>query len=474
MSERDEGQPSFHLIGAGGAGMSVVAQLLAAQGARVTGSDRQDSDFLTALRNQGLEVYYPHGARDFDPDATVVLSSAIRDDNVELVLARSRGQRVIHRSQALALAAQGHRMVAVAGAHGKTTTSAMLATALLDAGVDASFAIGGDVLGVGTGARIGGDVFVAEADESDGSFLNYSPYLALITNIEADHLDTHGSSESLFHVFEEFTDRIVSGGTLLCCGEDRGSARLAAEMKERSDLRFSVLTYGRSDHCDSPPDIELSDVATSAEQVSGRLSWGAIHQEFNLSVTGAHNALNAAGAWGACVALGVGPTAAAKGLSAFKGAGRRFETKGIVSEKTVIIDYAHHPTEVAAAIKQARLIAGEGKVIVVFQPHLYSRTRSFADRFAKELAGADRVILADIYAAREDPMPGVTSELILEEAPENTDFINGGDAAAAASIGASLTAPGDVLVLMGAGDIYLEAASVLQEWEEVSHSEGRS
>lgn len=474
MSEGKAGETSFHLIGVGGAGMSVVAQLLAAQGARVTGSDRQDSDFLSALRAQGLDVYYPHGASDFDPAATVVVSSAIRQDNIELMLARSRGQRVIHRSEALALAATGQRMVAVAGAHGKTTTSAMLATALLSSGLDASFAIGGDVLGIGTGARSGRDVFVAEADESDGSFLNYAPYLALVTNIEADHLDTHGSADALFHVFQEFTQRIVAGGTLICCGEDPGSARLAADAIRQSDKRFSVLTYGRPSHCAFPPDVELLDVAASVDGVTARVSYGGIFQELKLGVTGVHNALNAAGAWATCVQLGVDPAVAAHGLGEFKGAGRRFEIKGTINDRTVIIDYAHHPTEVAAALKQARLLAGQGRVIVVFQPHLYSRTRSFADRFAAELACADRVVLADIYAAREDPMPGVTSELISAEASDDSAFVNGGGAEEAARIGASLTRAGDILVLMGAGDIYLEAANVLRQWEGAEDSQVHS
>lgn len=458
---------SFHLIGIGGSGMSVVARLLAAQGAVVSGSDRQDSDFLKGLQEIGIDAYFPHGKKDFDPNATVVLSSAIRPDNIELVTAKERGQRVIHRSEALALAARGQEFIAVAGAHGKTTTSAMIAVALLESGVDASFAIGGSVTGVGSGARSGRDIFVAEADESDGSFLNYSPSIALVTNIEADHLDTHGSAESLFHVFESFVDRIVPGGSLICCGEDPGSARLAAEMRERTDLK--VLTYGRPDRCADAPDVRLESVQVLRNGIEAELASSCFSSDFarvplTLQVTGEHNAVNAAGAWTTCVAAGVPLKTAAESLASFRGADRRFDFQGTVAGRTLINDYAHHPTEVAAAIHQAQLVADGGDVVVVFQPHLYSRTKSFADRFAQALAEANGVVLADIYAAREDPMDGVTSALIEDAAPPGVDFVNAGPVATAARLGAELTKPGDVMVLMGAGDIYLEAGPVLEAW----------
>ena len=285
----------FHLIGIGGAGMSVVAELLASRGATVEGSDREDSAVLEHLRSVGVRVFVGHEASHVDPDSVVVVSTAIREDNPELAIARTRGQLVIHRSQALALAATGMRFVGVAGAHGKTSTSGMLAIALAACGLDPSVAVGGVLPQLGTGAHLGGgDVFVAEADESDGSFLNYSPAIEIVTNVEPDHLDRYHSREEFEHIFVEFARRLVPGGLLVTCGEDEGAVRLAAAARAQG---LRVVTYGRPERALCEVDVEISDVRVKARGATARLAWGERHAELVMSVPGEHNVLNAAGAW---------------------------------------------------------------------------------------------------------------------------------------------------------------------------------
>lgn len=459
---------AFHLVGIGGAGMSVVAGLLQGQGATVSGSDRNDSAVLQSLLPLGVDAYFPHNAARVPEDATLVLSSAIRPTNPELLIGQRRGQDVIHRSEALALAAAGQKFVAVAGAHGKTSTSAMIAVGLLNSGFDPSYAIGGPILGYGSGARVGRDLFVAEADESDGSFLHYSPAVEVITNVEPDHLDHFGSQENFFGIFEQFVDRMVPSGTLICCAEDAGAARIAKYGAQAPNVG-RVWTYGfqvegDGAKMDSKPTICISQVLLNPEGASALLTMDGRSYPLRLQVTGSHSVLNATAAWAACVAVGADPDAAARALSNFTGAGRRFELVGEVNERRVFNDYAHHPTEIEAALHQARLVAGRGRLIAVFQPHLYSRTINFADRFARGLSLADEVILTDIYAAREDPMPGVTMAAVSDTGQLTAPYHLVGDAKEAVTLGASLTDRGDVLLLIGAGDIFLQADTAIKYW----------
>ena len=456
-----EAPREFHFIGIGGAGMSVVAELLADRGLRVTGSDQSDTPAAQHVRSQGIPVWVGHDPDHVPPHAVVVVSSAVRDSNVELAAARARGQRVIHRSQALALAASGLRFVAVAGAHGKTTTSGLLAVALREAGLDPSAAIGGVIPQLGGGAVLGrGDVLVAEADESDGSFLNYRPALEVVTNVEPDHLDHYGTREAFEQAFADFADRLVPGGALVCCGEDHGAARLARRARKAGRR---VLTYGRPESCADTPDVRVTDVVDRPDGVCATLSRGPVSVEVGLRLPGAHNALNAAAAWTAGVELGVDPTRMAHALGAFEGTARRFELRGAVAGRRLFDDYAHHPTEVAAALAEARTVAGEGPVTVVFQPHLYSRTRTFAPRFAAALSAADHVVVTSIYGAREDPVPGVDSSLITRLLP---GAVLVPDLHEAARSGARLTPPGGILVTMGAGDVTTTAPDALQVWRE--------
>jgi UDP-N-acetylmuramate--alanine ligase len=449
-----------HFIGIGGAGMSVVAELFLAAGRPVTGSDARASAVVDRLRGMGASVHVGHRAEHVVGAGTVVVSTAVRPDNPELVAARDAGIPVIHRSRALALAAEGKDFVAVAGAHGKTTTSSMLAVALAEVGADPSYAIGGEVVALGTGAHAGsGAAFVAEADESDRSFLAYRPRVAVVTNIEADHLDHYESEAAVHEAFEEFAARIVPGGLLVACRDDDGAARLAAAVGAGGTR---VRTYGTAAAAPAAADDVAVDVLRlGAAGASARLTWRrpgvpAVEVELVLAVPGRHNVLNAAAAWSAGVELGAGPAALAAALGTFTGTRRRFEARGEAGGVRVVDDYAHHPTEVAALLAAARVAAGAGRVLVLFQPHLYSRTLAFADEFAAALVAADEVVLTAIYGAREDPRPGVTSELVTDAmarrgAGERARYVP--DRLDAARTVAALARPGDLVLTVGAGDV---------------------
>lgn len=451
---------AYHLIGIGGAGMSVVAELLHGRGHLVSGSDQSESPILDHLRSVGVTAHSGHNADNVPADATVVISSAVRESNVELSVARSRNQEILHRSQALALAAEGLRFVAVAGAHGKTTTSGMLAVALTEAGADPSFAVGSIVPPFGSGARLGGgDIFIAEADESDESFLNYSPAIALVTNIEPDHLDHYASREAFEEVFARFAQRIIPGGHLVACAEDDSAMRLADYARSQG---IAVHTYGRPEHSLTSPDLAIHECELLPDGARARLGGLETESDLRLKVPGIHNILNAAGAYLVGHLLGVEAAAMTEGLAHFGGTARRFDFKGEVAGRRLYDDYAHHPTEVAAAIAQARVVANGGEVTVVFQPHLYSRTQSFADRFAQALSGADHIVLADIYGAREDPIDGVDSSLISSQIP-GAHFI--GEMHEATRYGAALTPHGGILITMGAGSITQCADDALTQWQ---------
>ncbi|RYV52490.1 UDP-N-acetylmuramate--L-alanine ligase [Pengzhenrongella frigida] len=480
-----------HLIGVGGAGMSAIAALLVARGLDVTGSDAREGAALAGLRAAGVTVWVGHDAAHVDGASTVVVSTAVRESNPELTAARARGLRVLHRSQALAALMAGRRSIAVAGAHGKTTTSAMTAVALAAAGLDPSFAIGGTVLyelpagasATGNAAPAGplggahdgrGEVFVAEADESDGSFLAYAPTIAVVTNVEPDHLDHYGTRAAFERAFEEFAARIVDGGCLVACADDAGAGRLVGAARAPLAARGAqVLTYGE----DPGADVVVSDYRSTAGAGStcvlrtahpllrgpgsGLGADVVLEVRLTLAVPGRHNALDAAAAWTAVRLVGVDPDAAAAGLAAFRGTGRRFEDRGSAAGVRVVDDYAHHPTEVAALLAAARPVAAGGRVLALFQPHLYSRTRAFAAEFAAALDLADVVVLTDIYGAREDPDPAVTSALITAQVPTRGKATFVPDRIAAARTIAERARPGDLILTVGAGDVTELAQVVL-------------
>ncbi|WP_454049074.1 UDP-N-acetylmuramate--L-alanine ligase [Cellulomonas sp. Marseille-Q8402] len=464
-----------HLVGVGGAGMSAVAGLLVGRGLTVSGSDAKEGPALDGLRAAGVTVHVGHDAAHVEDVDTVVLSSAIRETNPELARARERGLPVLHRSEALAALMAGRIGIAVAGAHGKTTTSTMVATALAAAGrddavLDPSYAIGGTVLtadGATPGYRTGaGDVFVAEADESDGSFLAYAPAVAVVTNVEPDHLDHYGSTEAFEAAFEQFADRVLDGGALVACLDDAGAARLVAAVGERLSRRgVRVLTYGSDTAIgELGPDLVLGPVhatgggwrvtlTSRTPEVPGA--------DLTLAVPGDHNAANAAAAYLAAWAVGADPGTVAAGLGEFRGTGRRFEDRGTAGGVRVVDDYAHHPTEVAALLRTARGVAGDGAVHVLFQPHLYSRTRAFASEFGAALDLADTVVVTDVYAAREDLDPDITGDTVVQRVPTpgRARFVV--DRHEAARAVAAAAAPGDLVLTVGAGDVTELGAEVL-------------
>ncbi|MCI1675950.1 MAG: UDP-N-acetylmuramate--L-alanine ligase [Ancrocorticia sp.] len=451
----------FYLIGIGGAGMSVVAELLQQEGYQVSGSDGVESEVTHYLQSVGIPVYIGHSADHVPADAVVVVSSAIRDSNPELAVARSRGQRIVHRSQALALAAAGKDFVAVAGAHGKTTTSAMIALTLQELGRDPSWAIGGTLAGGGAGGHLGsGSIFVAEADESDASFLNYTPRIAVVTNVEPDHLDHYGTREAFEEAFLEFSRNVSAGGLLIVCGDDDGAARLG--MAALAEGR-RVASYGRGEPVRGVErHVRIVDECHEYGCASGTFEDITGNYPVSLRIVGAHQLLNAAGAWLAGVELGADGTKFAASLHKFRGTQRRFESRGEAGGVRVIDDYAHHPTEVAATLRAAREFAGEGRVLVLFQPHLYSRTRNFAAQFAKALSAADEVIVTSVYPAREDPIPGVEGDVITEHmGGAHARYV--ADKHEAARQIAHAAVPGDVVLTMGAGNVTELGPEIVQE-----------
>lgn len=448
----------FHLIGIGGAGMSVVGELLLAQGVQVSGSDRSESDNTRTLEAAGARVFIGHDAANVDPDAVLVVSSAIKDSNPELAVARSRGQQVLHRSQALALAAGDRDFIAVAGAHGKTTTSGMLASALAELGCDPSRAVGSTLAGGEPGGYLGtGSMLVAEADESDGSFLNYSPRVAIVTNVEPDHLDHYGTQEAFEEAFAEFARKIVPGGLLVACADNDGSSRLA-QAAQMDGIR--VVTYGRAQGAENH--VKVIDIETPDGMASGVFEYAGKSFPVSLAVAGAHNLLNAAAAWAAGIELGIEPGAMAQALGAFHGTGRRFELRGEVNGIRVVDDYAHHPTEVEATLATARTVT-DGRVLVLFQPHLYSRTRNFAARFAEALSHADSVVVTAVYAAREVPDDGDEADVIVRHLP-SARFVPG--MVDAAHVISSQARAGDLILTMGAGSVTTMGNVILADLEQ--------
>ena len=446
-----------HFAGIGGAGMSGIARIMLTRGIVVSGSDARDSALLGELRALGASVYVGHAAGHLGglgPGDTLVVSSAIRADNPELTEATRRGMRVVHRAAALASVMAGRRVIAVAGTHGKTTTTSMLTTVLRDCGADPGYAIGGILTETGLGAEDGAGLdFVAEADESDGSFLLLSPDVAVITNVEADHLDNYGTAAAYRASFGEFVTRISPGGLLVTCADDPGARDLAEALGPAASSGLRVRSYGES----ADADYRVTGARTTGMETAVRVEgqpgpFGIIDVSITLHVPGLHNALNAAAAFATAVELGVAPERAAAALASYRGAARRMEPKGEAGGVRVLDTYAHHPTELAADLRAARAIAGSGRVIAVFQPHLYSRTRIFAAEFGAALALADEVVVLDVYAAREDPEPGVTGKLVADAVPGGSArYVEA--AADVPRVVASFAAPGDLVLTMGAGDV---------------------
>ena len=448
-----------HFVGIGGAGMSGIARILLARGVQVSGSDAKDSRGLGALRALGGEVFVGHDAAQVGDAHTVVVSTAIRDDNPEVVEAHRRAIPVVPRAAALAGVMADRRGVAIAGTHGKTTTTSMLTIALQYCGVDPSFAIGGDLNEAGSNAHHGaGELFIAEADESDGSFLLLAPYAAVITNVEADHLDHYGDEAAVDRAFVEFLHRIDPAGFVVLCADDDGAAKLAADAPVR------VRTYGESADADVRIDnIALDGMGSSFDVVVDGSALGRVV----LAVPGRHNILNAVAALTAGLELGLSGSDLRSGLGRYVGVRRRFDFRGEAGGVRVYDDYAHHPTEVSATLAAAREVAGNGRLIVAFQPHRYSRTEVFGTELGRALGAADEVVVMEVYAAGEDPIPGATGASVAVAVPLALGHVAFEPSFRAVPAELARRArPGDIVLTLGAGDVTQLAPEVLAALEE--------
>ena len=433
----------LHFVGIGGAGMSGLARIALTHGAQVSGSDEKDSSVLSALAALGATVFSSHNADHVKGADLVIYSNAISPSNSERVAAATLNIPTYTRAQALALLMSESISIAVAGTHGKTTTSSMLTVALQACGVDPSFAIGGTISASGSNAHRGtGEYFVAEADESDGSFIEYKPFAAIVTNVEHDHVDYFATPADVTAAFEEFAATISPEGFLVYCADDAGSLALGQSLKN-----IVSISYGEN----AESDLHIDQVELGAKGSRARALWkGKSVGHLELNVPGRHNVDNAAAALAVGLHLGLPAAGLLAGLASFAGTGRRFELKGTVHGVRVIDDYGHHPTEIRVTLDAARRYAGDGRLLVIFQPHRYSRTQAFMSEFASALSLADDVILLEIYAASEKPIAGVSSEVIAESM-KNGKYIPNFVEATDSII--EMAKPGDVIITLGAGDV---------------------
>lgn len=449
-----------HLVGIGGSGMSGIARMLLDAGVTVSGSDRAESPYLDQLRGAGATISVGHDAANVADADTLVVTSALWPDNPELLAARERGIPVLHRSQALHWLARGRRVVTVAGAHGKTTSTGMIVTALRELGADPGFVNGGVIASLGASSGSGtGELFVLEADESDRSFLLYDSAVALITNVDADHLDNYGSQAAFEDAFVEYAGRARE--FVAASADDPGTATVLARLDGTR-----VVTFGESPDAD----VRVTDIV-AGRRVRYRVTIDGVAHDGELAVSGRHNAVNAAGAVAVLTGLGYGVDEVLAALTAFGGTKRRFELKGDARGVAVYDDYAHHPTEVAAALAGARSVVGAGRVIAVHQPHLYSRTQAMAGEFARVYEQlADYTVVVAVDGAREDPVPGVTGALVSERFADPARVAYLPDWSDAADEVARVARAGDLVMTLSCGDIYKIVPHLLERLESTPES----
>ena len=449
----------IHFIGIGGIGMSGIARLLLSLGFEVSGSDLRRSDITKSLERQGARIYYGHHPQHVEGAGVVVYSSAIKPQNPELKRARELGLKVIPRAQMLVEIMDLHRFnIAVAGAHGKTTTSSMIAAVLTWGGLAPTVAVGGKVNGFNDNAWLGKrDYLVAEADESDGSFLRMRPNLAVVTNIDAEHLDHYRDLGAIKEAFAAFFQRVPPDGTLVLCADDPHLRELAAQEETRR-----VVTYGFN------PEADLSaKVLEAGQQVKFQVfQQGRALGEVNLGLPGNHNVQNALAAVAVGLELGLPFPVVAQGLASFSGVRRRMEHKGDTGEILVLDDYAHHPTEIRATLEALKTAYPERRLLVLFQPHRYTRTKALFEDFITSFDLADVLLVTEIYPASEPPLEGVSGERLYRalqrrRAEKETFFAETKELLLARTL--SLLAPGDVVLTMGAGDIYRVGEALVKE-----------
>lgn len=454
----------IHFMGMGGAGMCALAELLVRKGATVSGCDVKRSPTLRTLEDLGVTLHIGHAPEHVDGVAALVVTAALPADHPELARARALGIPVLKRAAALGSWVDSGTVVGIAGTHGKTTTTAMTTEILAAAGEDPTGLVGGRVTGWAGNLRPGSDaLFVVEADEYDRSFHTLHPDVAVVTNMEADHLDIYDDLEGVREGFRTFLRGVKEGGWVVVCADDHGAASLLPE------FAASGYTYGtQAGAMLRATDVEAREGRTRCRVTEDGVERGVLE----LPVPGRHNLLNALGAAAAARRLGVPWPRVADALAHFTGVGRRFERLGTVEGVTVIDDYAHHPTEIAATIEGIRSAFPDRRLVAAFQPHLYSRTRDFAQQFGRALAGADELWVTDVFPAREDPIPGVSGELLADAARAA-----GADAVryhprleTLAEALARALHSGDVLVTMGAGSIDALGPEVLEHMRERAHA----
>ena len=437
----------IHFVGIGGIGMSGIAEILAEDGVAVSGCDMRPSPASDLLRRRGVEVFTSHDPSHLDGVDLVVVTAAVKPGNAEVDKARERGIRVMRRSEILGEIVNLKRSVGVAGTHGKTTTSSMIAVMLDEAGLDPTVMVGGIVRNLGGNARSGrGDLLVVEADEYDRTFHHLHPEIAVVTNIEADHLEYYGSFEAILEAFRVFLDGVRPEGFIVACADDPAVAELMASRSEREGgAAPRVVTYGLGESAELRATALAFDERGATFEIAGVGS-------FKLFVPGEHNVRNALAAIGVGRALGIETAVIAAGLAKFLGVDRRFQILGEYGGAIIVDDYAHHPTEIRATLDAARRAYPGRRLVALFQPHLYSRTRDFAGDFAASLRVADVALLAPIYAAREEPISGITARLIIDADPV-IELIEKSNEDIAGELRTRLE-PNDIFITMGAGDVH--------------------
>jgi UDP-N-acetylmuramate--alanine ligase len=447
---------NIHFVGIGGIGMSGIAEILTDRGMAVSGCDLKRSSATALLAGRGVDIRIGHDPAHLAGVDAIVVTAAVRGANVEVDAAHERGIEVIRRKDLLAAIVNEKRAVGVSGTHGKTTTSAMIATVLEEAGLDPTIIIGGMLRNFASNAKSGkGDVIVVEADEYDRTFHELHPEIAVITNIEADHLEYYGSFENIVEAFRIFTENVRPGGAIIGCVDDPAVAALLERRGKGSDTR--IIRYGLGPGADLTARDLTFDERGSSFEIEGV-------GHFKLFVPGEHNVRNALGAIAVARELGVSYEATAAGMAMFLGVDRRFQILGDYNGALVVDDYAHHPTEIRATLDAARGGYPRRRVVALFQPHLYSRTRDFAREFGASLGRADVALVAPIYAAREAPIDGISSRMIADSA-EGIEFLDRSHIEIINELRRRLQ-PNDVFIAMGAGDVHEIAEALVRSADE--------
>ncbi|NIM97316.1 MAG: UDP-N-acetylmuramate--L-alanine ligase [candidate division Zixibacteria bacterium] len=449
---------NIHLVGIGGAGMSGIAELLHNLGYSVTGSDLKESETTQRLENMGISIFNRHGEENVRGADVVVISSAVKEENPEVVSAKKKRIPVIRRAEMLGELMRMKYGVGIAGTHGKTTTTSMVGEILSEGGLDPTIVVGGKVVNLGSHARLGNSQFmVTEADEYDRSFLQLTPTIAVLTTLEPEHLDYYRDFQEIKSAFLEFANKVPFYGRVILCWDERNVRALMP------DIERPITSYGLSEEADlKARSLGFEENRSRFEVFINQEKAG----EVSLSVPGTHNVKNALAAMGVGLELGIPWDKIRMGLEKFKGVHRRFEIKGEAAGIMVVDDYAHHPTEIEQTLKGAK--AGwRRRIVAVFQPHLYSRTRDFHEEFGRTLLESDLLVVTDIYPAREKPMPGITGELVHDSARKlghkNAYYIPRVEDVA--SFLKRMVKKNDMVITLGAGDVYKLGAELLKSLE---------